>query len=65
MVSNALQLSWQGGSNVQQVLQCSSNLLSGWSDVLTNRPPTLVTNGITNLDLCRTNWLYFRLKTSR
>lgn len=62
---NGLQLNWQGGSNVQQVLQCSSNLLSGWRDVLTNRPPTLVTNGITNLDLYRTNQLYFRLKTGR
>ena len=64
LAGNALRLVWQGGSNAQQVLECSSNLL-GWRGVLTNRPPTLVTNGITNLDLYRTNQLYFRLKTSR
>ena len=65
VAGNALQLAWQGGSNATQIIQCSSNLASGWRDLLTNRPPTPVTNILNREDLAQTNQLFFRFKAGR
>ena len=65
VAGNALQLVWQGGSNATQIIQCSSNLESGWRDLLTNRPPTPVTNILNREDLVHTNQLFFRFKAGR
>ena len=45
MVSNAVRLTWTGGSNAWQYLECSGNLVSNqWNVIYTNIPPTAVTN---------------------
>ena len=65
MTGNVLQLVWQGGSNAIQIVQCSSNLDSGWRDWLTNRPPTPVTNTWSQTNFAQTNRLFFRFKAHR
>ena len=65
MTGNVLQLVWQGGSNAVQIVQCSSNLVSGWRDWLTNLPPTPVTNAWSQTNFAQTNRLFFRFKAHR
>ena len=65
MAGNVLQLVWQGGSNAVQIVQCSSNLESGWRDWLTNLPPTPVTNTWSQTNFAQTNLLFFRFKAHR
>ena len=65
MAGNVLQLVWQGGSNAVQIVQCSSNLESGWRDWLTNLPPTPVTNTWSQTNFAQTNRLFFRFKAHR
>ena len=62
MTGNVLRLVWQGGSNAVQIVQCSSNLESGWRDWLTNLPPTPVTNEWSQTNSAQTNRLFFRFK---
>ena len=67
MAGNTLQLVWQGGSNATQIVQCSSNLETGWRDLLTNHPPTPVTmtNNLNPSGMTQTNKLFFRFRVSR
>ena len=65
LAGNVLQLVWQGGSNAVQIVQCSSNLDSGWRDWLTNLPPTPVTNTWSQTNFAQTNRLFFRFKAHR
>lgn len=45
IVSNAVRLTWIGGSNAWQYLEYSENLVSNqWNVIYTNIPPTAVTN---------------------
>jgi len=45
MVSNAVRVTWTGGSNAWQYLECSGNLVSNqWNVIYTNIPPTAATN---------------------
>jgi hypothetical protein len=60
-----IQLVWTGGSNVQQILQYSTNLLTGWKNLYTNNPPTPVTNQLLGPVLPQTNQVYFRFKIIR
>ncbi|MEI7851423.1 MAG: DUF1566 domain-containing protein [Kiritimatiellales bacterium] len=47
IVSNAVRLTWIGGSNAWQYLECSGNLVSNqWNVIYTNVPPTAVTNSV-------------------
>lgn len=44
-----VQLTWVGGTEVRQCLECSGSLLSGpWIPVFTNVPPTPMTNTLTD-----------------
>ena len=41
-----LKLEWQGGVNVQQVVQKATSLGGSWTDIHTNNPPTSITNSL-------------------
>ncbi len=63
-VSNGFKITWVGGSNARQSLECSENLVSNqWIAVYTNIPPTAVTNTVINTGT--TNHLFYRLKAWR
>ncbi|MEI6644677.1 MAG: hypothetical protein WCP12_01415, partial [bacterium] len=60
-------ITWIGGINAWQYLECSTNLLAiQWQPVFTNAPPTLITNTVT---ITYTNasapQLFYRLKVNR
>jgi len=60
-------ITWIGGVNAWQYLECSTNLLATqWQPVFTNIPPTLITNTVT---IIHTNppasQLFYRLKVNR
>ena len=47
VVSNTVRLTWIGGTNAWQYLECSGDLVSNqWNVIYTNVPPTAVTNSI-------------------
>jgi hypothetical protein len=57
-----LVLNWQGGQAVRQIIQQSTNLMSGvWKAVYTNQPPTPVTNSF-NIQTPAGSANYFRIQ---
>ena len=62
---NVWHVDWQGGSNAHQIIQCSSNLLTGWTDLLTNHPPTPLSNQLNRSDTSPTNKFFIRVKAHR
>jgi len=44
VASNNATLWWQGGQAVRQIIQCATNLAGPWVVILTNQPPTPITN---------------------
>jgi hypothetical protein len=65
--NQSIQLQWTGGSNATQLLQRNSalNTTNPWVTILTNNPPTPVTNQFTDSDVVsRTNYFY-RVRATR
>ena len=62
--NNSWHIDWQGGSNAQQIIQSSTDL-SGWTDLVTNSPPTPVSNQLIRSDSSPTNRFYIRVKARR
>ena len=63
--SNNIQLTWTGGSNAWQYLESSTNLAAGqWSDILTNIPPTSMTNAVLWTGAASSNQ-FFRIRAWR
>ncbi|MEI7899993.1 MAG: DUF1566 domain-containing protein [bacterium] len=61
---NDLSITWIGGVNAWQYLECSSNLVAGqWSAVFTNTPPTPVTNTVIHTGA--PPQLFYRLNVTR
>jgi 1,4-alpha-glucan branching enzyme len=57
-------LQWIGGMNARQVLQQSSSLLEGWTDLHTNTPPTPLTNSL-SLPAPDSGPSYFRINAAQ
>jgi hypothetical protein len=58
-------LQWIGGTNATQYIERSTSLGSPWAKILTNNPPTPVTNQFTDPNLSnRTNYFY-RVRAAR
>ena len=62
--NNVWQINWQGGSNAQQIIQCSSNL-KDWVGLQTNRPPTPVFNQLNRSASSQSNQFYLRIQATR
>ena len=59
-------LSWIGGVNAWQTLECSTNLDgSPWTALLTNRPPTSVTNSVVHPGAAGGARLFYRINAHR
>ena len=55
-------LTWIGGSNAQQFLECTPSLASNvWATILTNRPPTAITNVATHAGRTAGSNLFYRV----
>jgi len=62
--SNDIELTWIGGVNAWQHLG-TSNTLTNWTAILTNTPPTLVTNTVINTGSTTAMNLFYRIKAVR
>lgn len=63
---NDVQLTWTGGSNAWQVIECTSDLVSNqWSVIYTNIPPTPITNAITQGGATASGKWFCRVKAWR
>jgi hypothetical protein len=59
-------ITWIGGTGARQLLDCSTNLVSGpWTTVFTNEPPTAVTNSVVDTGAASDAVRIYRLKARR
>ena len=66
VVSNNMRITWTGGSQARQYIQRSPSIgaSNSWSNLLTNQPPTALTNSF--VDTTRTNGAFFyRIEAER
>ncbi len=64
IVGNDVRLTWIGGSNAWQYLECSGNLASNqWNVIYTNVPPTAVTNSV--IQPGASSKQFYRIKAGR
>ena len=60
-----VQLTWIGGNNATQYLECARILITNqWNTIFTNSPPTGTTNSIIHFGAA-TNSLFYRIKAAR
>jgi len=61
-----IEVTWTGGVNATQYLECVSSLISTqWLAITTNLPPTLLTNSVTHLGATAATNLFYRIKVKR
>jgi len=66
IVSTNVHITWIGGINATQYLECCENLVSNqWRVILTNRPPTAITNSISHDGATMATNLFYRIKAWR
>lgn len=66
VIGQDVHLSWIGGNNSRQYLECSTNLGSAyWLTLFTNAPPTTTTNAVTHFGAAGSSSLFYRLKATR
>lgn len=66
IATNDVTLTWIGGTSAWQFLECSPNLVSNdWTTILTNAPPTPVTNTISDTGAATGSKLFYRVKARR
>ncbi|HVM61955.1 MAG TPA: DUF1566 domain-containing protein [Verrucomicrobiae bacterium] len=66
IASNDVYLTWIGGNNATQILECTSSLLSNqWTDILTNNPPTPITNTVIQTGATVASNLFYRIRAGR
>ncbi|MCU0784035.1 MAG: hypothetical protein MUF81_08310 [Verrucomicrobia bacterium] len=59
-------LTWIGGNNVWQYLECSPTLASNqWATIFTNTPPTPTTNMVIHSGAAAGSNLFYRIKATR
>jgi sugar lactone lactonase YvrE/formylglycine-generating enzyme required for sulfatase activity len=64
-IGNNTYITWVGGTNSWQYLECSTNLASvQWSTIFTNTPPTPLTNSVIHIGAPATN-LFYRIRATR
>jgi sugar lactone lactonase YvrE/formylglycine-generating enzyme required for sulfatase activity len=63
---NDVHLTWTGGTEVWQFLECCDNLASNtWTVILANTPPTAVTNSIVHTGAAAGTSLFYRVRATR
>ena len=66
VVSNDVQLTWIGGNNAWQYVECTPSLASNqWTTIFTNAPPTATTNTFVHTGAAATANLFYRIRASR
>jgi len=66
VASNAVHLTWIGGNNAWQYLECSPALASEqWTPIFTNAPPTATTNTILQTGASASTNLFYRIRSTR
>ena len=59
-------LTWIGGNNAWQYLECSPSLTTNqWTAIFTNIPPTSITNSITHIGAAAATNLFYRVNARR
>jgi PKD repeat protein/phosphodiesterase/alkaline phosphatase D-like protein len=65
-ITNDVELTWIGGVDAWQYLECSPNLASNqWSDIFTNAPPTTITNTALHAGTAAKSNLFYRIRARR
>ncbi len=66
-VSNSVQLTWVGGSNAYQCIECCTDILATnqWIAILTNSPPTKMTNSVADAGIGMISNLFYRISAWR
>jgi hypothetical protein len=65
-VGSDIRLTWAGGVNAWQYLQCSPTLPAvQWTTIFTNTPPTAVTNSVIHTGATTGTNLFYRIKALR
>ncbi|MCX7010219.1 MAG: hypothetical protein NTY53_23770 [Kiritimatiellaeota bacterium] len=67
IVTNDVLITWIGGTNAWQAIECNSNLTdtNAWSAIFTNSPPTTVTNTLPHPGAGAATKLFYRIKAWR
>ena len=66
VASNNVQLTWIGGNNSWQYIECTPSLASGqWTPIFTNAPPTAITNTLVQTATAAFTNLFYRVKANR
>ncbi|MCX7010479.1 MAG: IPT/TIG domain-containing protein [Kiritimatiellaeota bacterium] len=67
VVTNDVFITWVGGSNAWQAIECSGDLTdtNAWSDLFINAPPTPITNTWPHLGAGTATNLFYRIKAWR
>ena len=64
--NSAVRLTWVGGVNAWQCLECSPTLTSNqWTAIFTNTPPTSITNAVIRSGVSGNTNLFYRIKAWR
>ncbi len=59
-------VTWTGGNNVWQYLECAPALAGNqWDSIFTNSPPTTITNAVLHSGVITGTSLFYRIKTQR
>ena len=66
VISQDVHLTWIGGSNAWQYLECSTALASNqWITIFTNAPPTAITNSVIHTGAAAAANLFYRINAHR
>ena len=67
VVTNDVVVTWVGGTNATQVLECNSSLTdtNAWFALRTNTPPTLITNTLQHIGAGAASNLFYRIRAWR
>ena len=66
IVGNDVHLTWIGGSEAWQYLECSPSLSAPhWTTIFTNTPPTSITNSIVNTGAADGTNIFYRINAHR
>jgi hypothetical protein len=66
IVGNDVHLTWIGGSEAWQYLECSPSLSAPqWTTIFTNTPPTSITNSVIHTSAAAATNLFYRIKADR
>jgi len=65
-IGDDVHLSWTGGNNAWQYIECAPSLISNqWTTLFTNAPPTAVTNSLIHPGAATAGHLFYRVRAGR